>query len=239
MMDCIDYRRALQADPQHPTPEMQAHVAGCPDCRRFTDQILRFDERLQRALRIAVEASPDTQVVPLRPTSRPRAAFARRGWWAMAASALIAAVVAGGLWLAAPRSTLAADVVTHMAEEPEAWSRTDVRVPEPKLAAVLSESHVRLAQNAGLVSYANSCLFRGHQVPHLVVQTAQGPVTVMVLEYESVQTPLRFDSQGYRGVIVPVPGHGSMAVLEKGAATDMKTVHAVATQVLSAISWTD
>jgi hypothetical protein len=71
-----------------------------------------------------------------------------------------------------------------------------------------------------------------------VVQTAQGPVTVMVLGHESVQTPMRFDSQGYRGVIVPVPGHGSLAVLEKGSETDMKTVRDVATRVLSAITWT-
>ena len=238
MMDCMDYRRALQADPQHPTPEMRAHVAECVDCSRFTDQMLRFDDRLQRALRFRVAGASDTGAVPIRPTRRPRPALGR-GWLAMAASALIAAVAAGGLWLAAPRSTLAADVVTHMAEEPQAWSRTDVPVPEPKLGAVLSESHVRLAQNAGLVSYANSCSFRGHQVPHLVVQTAQGPVTVMVLSHESVQGPIRFDSQGYRGVIVPVPGHGSLAVLEKGSATDMKAVDDVATRVLSAITWTN
>ena len=41
------------------------------------------------------------------------------------------------------------------------------------------------AAGAGLVSYANSCVFRGHHVPHLVVQTEAGPVTVMVLVHES------------------------------------------------------
>jgi hypothetical protein len=218
---------------------MRAHVADCRDCSFFTAQILRFDARLQRALRVRVDSVNDSGAVPLRPATVPRAAFARRGWLAMAASALLAAVVGGGLWLAVPRSTLAADVVTHMAEEPDAWSRTDTPVAPLKLAAILGESHVRLVSNAGLVSYANSCLFRGHQVPHLVVQTAQGPVTVMVLRHESVHSPMRFETQGYRGVIVPVPGHGSLAVLEKGSDTDMKTVHDVATRVLAAITWTD
>ena len=45
------------------------------------------------------------------------------------------------------------------------------------------------------------------------MQTESGPVTVMVLVHERVSKPLQFDEQGYRGVIVPVPGHGSLAVL--------------------------
>ena len=38
-------------------------------------------------------------------------------------------------------------------------------------------------------------------VPHLVVQTEMGPVTVMVLVHESVAKPVPFEEQGYRGVI--------------------------------------
>ncbi len=44
--------------------------------------------------------------------------LARRRWLTMAASVLVAAGIAGGLWLAAPGASLAADVVSHMAEEP-------------------------------------------------------------------------------------------------------------------------
>ena len=81
---------------------------------------------------------------------------------------------------------------------------------------MLRDSHVRLAAGAGVVSYASSCAFRGHHVPHLVIQTESGPVTVMVLVHERVQKPVQFDEQGYRGVIVPVAGHGSLAVLTHG-----------------------
>ncbi len=35
----------------------------------------------------------------------------------------------------------------------------------------------------------------------------------MVLVHEAVRNPQQFDEQGYRGTIVPVPGHGSIAVL--------------------------
>lgn len=156
----------------------------------------------------------------------------------MAASVLLAVAVAGVLWVAAPGSSLAADVVTHMGGEPGSWLQTDVAVDNSELQSVLRNSHVKLAAGAGLVSYASSCAFRGHHVPHLVIQTESGPVTVMVLVHEDVQKPVRFDEQGYRGVIVPVAGHGSLAVLTHGPSTDLKTVELIAAQVLDSITWT-
>jgi hypothetical protein len=156
---------------------------------------------------------------------------------ALAASLTMAIGVAAGLWLAAPRASVAADVVTHMAEEPQAWRQTDVPVPAAALIAVLRDAHMRLAADAGLVSYANSCLFRGHQVPHLVVQSDAGPVTVMVLVHESVPAEVQFADSGYRGVILPVPGHGSIAVLTRGM-SDRATVERIAARVLGAIVWT-
>ena len=163
----------------------------------------------------------------------------RRRAFAVAASVFAAVVVAGSLWLGVPRPSLAADVVEHMAEEPNAWARTQLPVPPPRLDRVLSESHVRLKSDAGLVTYANSCPFRGHVVPHLVVQTDAGPVTVMVLSHESVRAATEFDEQGYRGEIVPVPHHGSLAVLQRGPGTDLKAVQGVAARVLGAIEWTN
>jgi hypothetical protein len=103
---------------------------------------------------------------------------------------------------------------------------------------VLRDSHLRLAGGAGLVSYASSCAFRGHQVPHLVIQTESGPVTVMVLVHEREPKPVQFDEQGYRGVIVPVAGHGSLAVLTRDPNTDPKTIEHIAARVLDSIVWT-
>ena len=213
------------------------HRESCHDCNLFTDRLLSFESRLVRALRVDGSA----RVVPLRATS-PRAALRRpvyrKGWLAMAASVLLAFVVAGALWLAAPGPSLAADVVTHMAGEPDAWRRTDVPVPTPELQDVLRNTHLRLTADAGMVSYASSCEFRGRHVPHLVIQTESGPVTVMVLVHEQVSKPVQFDEQGYRGVIVPVAGHGSLAVLTHGPSVSLGTVEHIARRVLDSIVWT-
>jgi hypothetical protein len=221
MMDCSQFRSALLSDPRDTSAELAAHRASCHDCAQFAEQLMRFEARLERALRV------DTADEPVR----------HMRWLAIAASVLIAVVVAGSLWLAVPGPSLAADVVTHMAGEPEAWQTTDVPVPGSDLSAVLNDSHLRLKPDVGVVSYAQSCQFRGHHVPHLVVQTASGPVTVMVLVHEPVRTTTQFDEGGYRGVIVPMAGHGSLAVLTRGESTDPKTVEQVAARVENSIIW--
>jgi hypothetical protein len=242
MMDCAAYRRAMLADPRDPDAGLREHLESCPDCRAFSERLLRFESRLDRALRVNMPARTDTvaQVVPLRARSRlaRRGLRLSKGWFAMAASVLLAVVVAGALWLSAAGPSLAADVVTHMGGEPGAWRRTDVPVPGVELQEVLHDSHLRLGEGADLVSYAQSCDFRGHRVPHLVIQTESGPVTVMVLVHEHVPKMMRFDEQGYRGVIVPVAGHGSLAVLTHGPDTNLKAIERIAARVQGSIVWT-
>jgi hypothetical protein len=74
-------------------------------------------------------------------------------------------------------------------------------------------------------------------VPHLVVQTDAGPVTVMVLTHELPRAPMRFDEHGYRGMIVPVVGHGSIAVLEREPGADLTIMQRVAAKVVAALDW--
>ena len=230
MMDCSSCRRPLMAQPYDPDPALREHLENCRDCDLFARELLQFESTLERALRVALPATGSWG-------AKPRSLMPRRGWLAMAASFLVAAVVAGGLWVIAPGRSLAADVVGHMSLEPQAWQLT-APVAEPALKEVLRNSHLRLAAAAGTVSYAASCTFRGHQVPHLVMQTASGPVTVMVLVHERAPKSVEFDEQGYRGVIVPVPGHGSLAVLTRGAGADMAAVERIAHGVLDSIVWT-
>jgi hypothetical protein len=61
----------------------------------------------------------------------------------------------------------------------------------------------------------------------------------MVLAHENVSRSSEFDEGGYRGVIVPVPGHGSLAVLARGANANIKLVEAVAARVQESIAWID
>jgi hypothetical protein len=231
MMDHETYRRTLLSDPRSEDAALRQHRDMCEQCAAYTERLLHFESRLERALQLEMRA-PAAAVRP----GRDRRGRHRPGRLALAASVLLALVVAGAVWLAVPRASLAAAVVAHMAQEPDAWN-TRAAVADPALGSVLKNANMHLNASAGVVSYASSCEFRGHVVPHLVVQSAEGPVTVMVLVHESVSKQVQFDEHGYRGIIVPVAGHGSIALLMRGPDARIDDVEGIAARVRNAIVW--
>ena len=81
----------------------------------------------------------------------------------------------------------------------------------------LRSAGVQLDVTSDKITYAHSCWFRGHYVPHLVVQTSQGPATVLILHHEKVPAGRRssFSEAGMSGVIIPAQT-GSIALLTRG-----------------------
>lgn len=239
MSDCSHLRRSLLRGQHVLDIAQQLHLSCCADCALYFSNSQFFENRLERALRIPIAylaVGKDERL--LRPKRRTMARVARRSRrWLAVASILLSAIVGGVLWLAAPARSLAAAVVAHMAEEPNAWTKTSRAVATVDLQRILASAHVSLKPNGRLVSYANSCQFRGHHVPHLVLQSIKGPVTVMVLSDEKVWLKTWFDEEGYRGVLVPVPGHGALAVLERGQQLNRAEVSTIAGEVVSALDW--
>src|SRR5277367_3695398 len=231
MMDHEQYRREVLANPLGTDPEIEAHRAQCEDCRAFTERLITFEQRLVSALKVTAP----TRAKILSFDTRAAVGLAKRRRWLALAASVAMAFVAAGIWLT-PRSSLAADVVSHMAEEPAAWE-SHATLSAGELAPVLNRANMTLNPNAASVSYANGCSFRGQVVPHLVVQSPSGAVTVMVLIHESVSKARQFDEQGYRGTILPIPHHGSIAVLMKEPGTTPAEIGAIAAQVRSAIVW--
>lgn len=236
-MKCSDVRFALGAEPGNEDPALAEHLDQCPSCAAYASDMHELDRRLKDALQVGV---PELEL-PTGPYPAPAPAAAAGGGglagrettrrFALAASVAAVAVLAGLLWAGFPRQSLASDVVSHMAHEPQAWTATRA-LSAAEIDAVMSRSGVRLSGDLPDVTYAHRCWFRGRHVPHLVVQTPAGPVTVMVLPDESVAAPTAFNEGGYRGTLVPAR-HGAIAVL----ARDAVDTAAVAAQALGAIEF--
>lgn len=229
-MECLEFRRAAGSDPQHLTAEAAAHRDACPGCAEFLRHTLQLDEKIAAALRVPV---PDRGSVVATPNIVAFPRIERRRWIALAASIVAGVLVGSLLWVAEPRTSLAEDVVKHMAHEPGAMVATSVPADQARVAAVLAADGIRLRPDAGMVSYAQTCLFRGEKVPHLVVQTDTGPVTVMVLRHEKVRAPMNFSDGSYSGTIVPA-GPGSIAVIGHES---RDVLDQVASRVIAAVEW--
>jgi hypothetical protein len=203
-MTCEDARLALGADPQATSPGLEEHLRGCEACRAYREQMRRLDAGIRRAL-----AEPPNYSVP-------RPARARPAWreYALAASVTLAMALGLGVWLLRPTDSLAHEVVAHVKGEPDSWLRT-LHVDAGAIDHALSSSGVGLDLTSDRIVYAQSCWFRGHYVPHLVVETNHGPATVLILRHEQVKARDEFREGGMSGVIVPA-GDGSIAVVTRG-----------------------
>jgi len=215
--ECAHARVAIGGDPHSLPPEVTAHLATCAACRQFQAETLALDGRLRAALEL-----------PLSNFRKAAPAPARR--FAMAASVALALIVVGSFWLFRPQSALADEVVAHVRHESGSWSAHEV-LSTAELAEVLRQAGVTFDTSMPVV-YAMACPFRGQRVPHLVVQTANGPMTVMLLAHEKVSERQEFSEGGFQGLLLPA-GEGSVAVLMQNG----KVPDAAATQVLSEVRW--
>lgn len=222
-MNCQEARLLIGADPGTDDPRIAEHIAQCQDCARYRQELRDMDRVVSAALRVEFDAAaPRTARISPRPL------------WAVAAS-LVVVLVGALAWLLNPRDTFAAQVIDHVNGEAFSLVRTSQATDPAELAGILSRSGVRLKPDAMLVSYAAACEFRGHVVPHLVVQTGHGPVTVMVLADETAKGKSeRIDEGGYRGVLVPAP-RGALVVL--GQDGDVASVAATVLNELDYTAW--
>lgn len=258
-MTCEHVRLQIGAEPLANDAAVAVHVAGCADCAQYQREMRTLEANLGRAMQWPASAADAAagpasaarrgNVVELDAARASRAAAASAAapaaampdaagarawrpaplWFSVAACVALVSGVLTFAFLARPTDAIASALVEHMADEAESWTETRV-VPQSALDLVLRRSGVRLdAGGAADVVYAHSCFFRGRYVPHLVVRTAQGPVTVLVLPGEPVQERTSFSEGGYSGVLMPgtalgaaadssgAPARPSFAILARGA----------------------
>jgi hypothetical protein len=221
-VNCLEFRRALGADPTHASAESLAHRAACAACEKYAQDMLLLNGLIKRALEIPVPKA--SAFVAPQPA---------RQWYAMAASVLLMFGIIGAIaWFAYPRESLAREVVAHMRNELPSMTVTDRRVADNLLDGVLRAQGMRLARPMDDVSYLQSCAFRGGIVPHLVVQTERGPVTVLLLPKERIPAIQQFSDGPYRGMLVPLE-HGGLAVISQ----DASVLETVTTKVRASIAW--
>jgi Protein of unknown function (DUF3379) len=211
-VNCEQARLLIGADPASVPAALQEHLSECHACNAFRTEMLALEDRIQRAMQEPPLRAPAPAALPATVRQlRPKPVWRQ---WALAASILLATAVVLGTWVLRPSDTLARDLVAHVKGEPDSWL-SERHVDAAGLAEALGGAGVTLNLSSDKIVYAQSCFFHGHYVPHLVLQTAQGPATVLLLRHETVTASRKFREGGMSGVIVPAQGGGGIAVLDR------------------------
>ncbi len=226
-MNCTHFAQQLGAGPEGLDEAARAHMSDCDTCAALHAELTQFDATLRAALDVDVPAglgtlpadsteapvdNPADNVVPLRHASAPAKRSINTPLFALAATILLSVGVFLGSSLNRLSPPLPEAVVAHIEHEPNLLVGDWSVVPAAHLNSVLSTGKVSLKGDIGTVRHAGLCSFRGNKVAHVVVQSTNGPVTVMLLPDEKSDGIMSFNEDGYRGVLIPV-GEGSIAVI--------------------------
>lgn len=233
-MNCEDYREAITADPSFDGGA--GHLAECAACKAYRREMQALDEQIRRALALDVPGLrmpdlPEIQMDNVVAVTRRR--LSPPTWLAMAATIVVAALI-GIRFIGTDiqYETLGEEILAHLDNEQAALQVTDVAVTDEQLNAVVPGDVARLDGSAGLITYAQSCPIRGHQVPHLVIQGEYGPITILLMPEETVTEAESIRGDNVNGVILPV-GKGSVAII----GGSRERLDRVQQRVLESVTW--
>lgn len=239
-MNCKEYMQAITADPSESFDGGAVHVASCESCSAFRDEIRALDDKIVAALSIAVpelklpELPPvtaDSNVVEL---PRPRGRrLSTPQWIGLAASVAIAAVIGSRFIADEPvYDSLADEVLAHLDHERNSLRVTSDPVSEQTLDRVVRSDVASMNKEIGLVTYARTCVINGRKIPHLVIQGEHGPVTLLLMPEEEIDSAIVVNGEGVSGVILPL-GKGSIAIIgERG-----ENIEAIEKRVIDSVEW--
>jgi hypothetical protein len=171
----------------------------------------------------------DTDKVVALPARRRFPGVAR---FAIAATVIIAAFLSFRIFDTPVYPSLADEILAHLDHEPYSLRVTDRPVSARRLTRIVPETVANMNHDAGLITYAQSCVINGRKVPHLVIQGKNGPVTILLMPDEMIDAAVELDGESVNGVILPV-GNGSIAIIGEGG----ENLRTIRENVLNSVAW--
>ena len=233
-MNCNEYREQVAADSSFDGGG--EHVSGCIPCREYRDEMMALDLRIARALvlpvpELEVPELPDidTDNVVALPARRRFPGVAR---YAIAATVVIAAFLSFRIFNTPVYPSLADEIIAHLDHEPYSLRATDEPVSDRRLNRIVPASVATMNHDAGLITYAQSCVINGKRIPHLVIQGKNGPVTILLMPDEEVDAAVELEGESINGVILPV-GKGSIAIIGE----EEENLGRIQENLLNSVAW--
>jgi hypothetical protein len=235
-MNCEEYRQAIAADPSFDGGA--GHLSECAGCQQYRAEMLSLDRRIGRALEIDVPKLVMPELDDIEADNVFALGRRRRltvpTWLAMAATVAVAAIIGVRMvGLGVQYDSLADEVLAHLDHEPAALRVTDVAISDERLRRVVPAGVADMDHSAGLITYAQTCVINGHEVPHLVVQGAAGPITILLMPEEMVPEAVELQGENVNGVILPV-GNGSIAIIGEPD----EFIENMQERVIQSVTWT-
>ncbi|MBI2313103.1 MAG: DUF3379 family protein [Betaproteobacteria bacterium] len=207
-MNCLEFRRQLLADPHRPSPDAAGHRAECPGCAEFAARIAEMERELDAAARVPVPDGLADRILLSHRLGRP----ARRTWLALAASLVLAVGIAFLAPSLVGSDDLARAAIAHVLDDEDHEFATAKPTDLALRTRVLGRLGIALPGSLGQVRYEGACPFSGGTAYHLVVDTAYGKATLLLMPGNPLASRMVTSTRGLSAVAAPA-GQGSIAVI--------------------------
>ena len=208
-MDFSEFRRRLGAEPRRQDDEMRAARRDSAEFEAAAVEAERFEDRLQRAVALPV---PDDLVEDLVRLRAPQ----NRRWWpaALAAGLLLAVTAAGVTWKQQHSWDSVEDyVVDHYRHDGTRVIAMLERGAAPPVEELLAEFRLAAAPGlADIIGVIKVCPTPGGRGVHMVLNTDDGPLTVIYMPDTPVTDHERLAFDGLEAMLVELP-RGSAVVI--------------------------
>lgn len=231
-MNCLEFRRLYNTDPEHNATTVHEHRRTCPPCAAFADEQDVFNVTIERAVRVSVPVGLESRIL-LRQSLQKAPTFPQR-WrigYALAATLLIGVAVGFGVLQIGAAGALDREVISYLQAQSTQPVTTSVAA-EQEAHALLRLAGMELRAGSVIVRYAKPCTIGGTLAVHLVIAGERGDVSVVVMPEQDVAERRPFVRARFSGVLVPCP-KGSMAIV---GATD-EPIDNIEQRVRESVRW--
>ncbi|MGH8553401.1 MAG: DUF3379 family protein [Methylococcales bacterium] len=222
MTDCKQFQKQFAAAPAATGPFWSEHAEQCAACADCARQILLLQRRLLPAVEVHVPDSlqDKLQRIPFRERNRSLRKFTL-GTFALAASIISGiGLFNSGLLQLPAEPGLQQVVYEHIIHEPQALTAV-FPVKHAILQTTLKDFGVEFSgPEFSEVLYITLCPIGDTHGLHLVVQGRRGPVTLLFMPTQSVDTRIPFQAGRFAGYIEPARVGLVAIVGEQGESLD-------------------
>jgi hypothetical protein len=223
-MDELEVRRRLLTDPYQLSAEQLKQLQQDPDSQQFHQDVLHLDQQIRALLSPPVPKALENSL--LMQQHKQKQQQQKRFYQSLMAVAASVAFLAGfalnwSFFMYGSQS-LGENSLAHVYHEEPYVQHLSKALSLSDVNAKLVEFDAQLAASGHAVVYANFCNFRGTRSLHLVVETAQGLMTVFVVPKESsLDFEAQFHDEKYQGRSVQADKAILVMVSEKAEALEL------------------
>lgn len=232
-MNCLEFRRLAEIDPESRDADFLQHKADCGGCAEFAARTQRFSSALQAAARVEPPENLSQRILLRQSFAKPRTPSSRRmGLLALAASIVVAAVLAfSGAYLLHREDPLTREIFSLISQADDTFASQTV-LDDKTVAAALNHVGLDVTGELEKVTFAGQSLVRGKLAGHLVIQGEWAPCTVLLIPETDLASRYTIDRDKLRGLVVPFNG-GVLAII--GA--PQENLAPVVERVKAALRW--